>query len=70
MDEQQNQQPDEQPAAGTPPQRVGTSRGAIIFVIVLLAIAIIFSLFFSGVFGLYGGPGGLSPHKSSQRLIN
>lgn len=68
MGEQTNGQPEEQtpqadnrpnyPYAVPPPPQVSSSRGALIFVIILVAIAILFSLFFSGAFGLYGGPGG------------
>ncbi len=70
MDEQQNPLANEQPAADTPPpaQQLGMSRGALIFVIVLVAIAVIFSFIFAGAFGLYGGPGGLSLHFRRRAL--
>jgi hypothetical protein len=46
------------PYAVPPPRQAGSSSNTLIFVIILVAIAILFSLIFTGMFGLYGGPGG------------
>lgn len=69
MDEQPDQHPTEPqppptdnrpnyPYAVPPPRQAGSSNNTIIFVIILVAIAILFSIVFAALFGLYGGPGG------------